>query len=221
MSFIDHLDANNRAIFESLKSPCAIQAYLDSLPYIGEERDRSPLQVMQDRQCHCLDGGLFAALALSQIGYPARIIDLVPEPYTDDDHVLAIFQVEGFYGAVAKSNFSPLRFREPVFRSLRELVMSYFEVFFNIDRLKTLRGYTRPLNLSTYDRYHWQTREDGVAVVTKRLYTMKPVPVVNQAQVARLSLIDERSFHTNMAGVNLDGLYKGPKKDAPSASAGL
>ena len=210
MDFAAHLDARNREMFLGLNSPAEIQAYLDSLPYVGEERNRSPLQVMQDRQCHCLDGGMFGALALSHIGFPPLLVDLVPEPFTDDDHVLAIFKIDGHYGALAKSNFSGLRFREPVFASIRELVMSYFEVFFNVDGLKTLRGYTRPLNLMAFDRFHWQISEDGSAVVTNRLYSLKPIPLVTPAMVARLSPMDERSFRTNMLDVNMDGLYKGP-----------
>lgn len=209
-AFLQALDAPNRAIFASFRAPIDIQAYLDSLPYVGEDRNRSPLAVMQDRQCHCLDGGLLAALALQSIGYPPRIIDLVPEPFTDDDHVLAIFQFNGHYGAVAKSNFSALRYREPVHRSLRELVMTYFEVFFNIDGLKTLRAYTRPLHLDAFDRYAWQTTDAGVEKVSQRLYALQPIPVVTAGMVARLARMDERAFSTNMLGVNMDGLYKGP-----------
>ncbi len=210
MNFIDALDEHNRRIFLAFQSPCDIQAYLDSIPYVGEDRNRSPLQVMQDRQCHCLDGGMLGALALSYLGFPPLLVDLVPEPGTDDDHVLAIYKVEGHYGAVAKSNFSALRFREPVYASLRELVMTYFDVFFNVDGLKTLRGYTRPLNLSAFDRYGWQTSEEGAAVVTRRLYSLKPIPVVTPSMVKRLSPMDERAYRTNMLGVNMDGLYKGP-----------
>ena len=135
---------------------------------------------------------------------------MVPELFTDDDHVLAIFQVNGHYGAVAKSNFSGLRYREPIHRSLRELVMTYFEVFFNIDRLKTLRAYTRPLHLGAFERYHWHTTDEGVERVSQRLYSLQPIPVVSPDMVARLSRMDERAFNTNMQGVNMDGLYKGP-----------
>ncbi len=210
MNFSDNLDPRNREIFLSLDSPLAVQAFLDSLPYVGEERDRCPLQVMQDRQCHCLDGGLFAALALEKLGFPPLLLDLVPEPYTDDDHVLAIFKVDGHYGAVAKSNFSGLRYREPIYRSLRELVMTYFEVFFNVDGLKTMRGYMRPFNLSTFNRFQWQISEEGARAVIKRFYARKAVPVINNAQVSRLAKMDERAYRTNMQGVNIDGLYKGP-----------
>ncbi|HAL17455.1 MAG TPA: hypothetical protein DCP32_12125 [Anaerolineaceae bacterium] len=196
------------SLFRQLKTPPDIQLYLDSLPYIGEELNRSPLRVMRDRQCHCLDGALLAALALEQLGFAARIIDLVPEPETDDDHVLAIFQINDYYGAVAKSNFVGLRYREPIYRSLRELAMSYFEVFFNIKRQKTLRAYTRPLNLAHYDRFDWQATETGVEKVVHALYSLKPVALVDAAQIAGLSLVDKRSYEAGMLGTNLDGLYK-------------
>ena len=85
-------------IFRNLSSPANIQAFLDSIPYIAEELDRSPLRVMTDGQAHCLDGGIFAALALSRLGHRPFILDLVPETGTDDDHVLALFQKNGNWG---------------------------------------------------------------------------------------------------------------------------
>lgn len=206
--FEDFLDPENRRIFTSLKTPYQIQEYLDSIPYVGEELNRSPLRVMQDRQSHCLDGGLFAALVLKKIGYSARIIDLVPEPGIDDDHVLAIFQENGLFGAVAKSNFVGLRFREPVYSSLRELVMTYFDVFFNVDGIKTLRGYTRPIHLDRYDTYHWETEITGVDKIVDRLYSMKMVSVISSEQINKLNLMDRRSYQAGMLGINMDGLYK-------------
>ncbi|MHB8134425.1 MAG: hypothetical protein ACYDH1_09420 [Anaerolineaceae bacterium] len=206
--FEDCLNHENSIIFNSFKTPYQIQEFLDSIPYVGEELNRSPLLVMQDRQCHCLDGGLLAALALRKIGYSARIIDLVPEPGIDDDHVLAIFKINGLYGAVAKSNFVGLRFREPVYSSLRELVMTYFDVFFNVDGIKTLRGYTRPINLDLYDRYNWQTELSGVDKVVDHLYGLKMVSVIKPANINLLNRMDPRSLEAGMMGVNMDGLYK-------------
>src|SRR5688572_30420143 len=92
--FQSRLRADLRAVFLRLDTPFAVQEYLDSMPYIGEERDRSPLNVMLDGQCHCLDGGFLAALALWQIGFKPLLIDIVPEPGKDDDHVLALYQIE-------------------------------------------------------------------------------------------------------------------------------
>ena len=207
-NFYSQLSPENQTIFESLKTPELIQNYLDSIPYVGEELDRSPLMVMEDRQCHCLDGGLLAALALGEIGFQARIIDLVPAPDLDDDHVLAIFQVNGKYGAVAKSNFVGLRYREPIYRSLRELAMSYFEQFYSIDGVKTLRGYTRPIQLSAYDRYDWQSTLSGVKIVTARLYQSASIPLLTAAEADSLCAVDQRSYDAGMLGVNLSGLYQ-------------
>lgn len=208
MEFESQLSQSEREQIARFKSPPDIQNYLDSLAYIGEDRNRTPLSVIRDRQCHCLDGSILAALFLRRLGYPPLLLDMLPEPDTDDDHVLAIFQVNGSYGAVAKSNFVGLRYREPVYRSLRELVMSYFEQFYNINGLKTLRGYTRPLNLSRFDRFDWAVREEGVEKIVKVLYSRAVVPVIDHIQAARLSPIDRRSYEAGMLGVNYDGLYK-------------
>src|SRR6266498_4458314 len=157
-----------------LDTPFAIQEYLDSMPYIGEQRDRSPLNVMLDGQCHCLDGGFFAALALWQIGFKPLLIDIVPDPGKDDDHVLALYQIEGRWGAVAKSNYVNLGFREPVYESLREVVMTYFEHYISADGFKTLRGYTRPMNLSHYPDTAWPWDESATNRLYKQFYKRKP-----------------------------------------------
>ena len=123
-AFQKRLSPSRRRILRSLDSPITIQAYLDRLPYIGEERDRSPLNVMQDGQSHCLDGGLLAALALWRLGHRPMLLDLVPAAGLDDDHVLALFRVDECWGAVAKSNYPGLRYRVAVYRSLGELCRS-------------------------------------------------------------------------------------------------
>jgi hypothetical protein len=208
MSFIDQLSGADEDLIRTFKLPIDIQNFLDSIPYVGENRNRTPLEVVRDRQCHCLDGGLFAAAALRLLGYPPMIMDLVPEPGTDDDHVLAVFKYNQRYGAVAKSNFVGLRFREPVYTSLRELAMSYFEMFYNIEGFKTLRGYTRPLNLTRYDRYEWETSSSGVNAVVERFYAMKSTPLLDEAGIRFLSKVDRRSYEAGMLGVNFEGLYK-------------
>src|SRR5258708_10382675 len=152
--FESHLTSSLLKTFQDLKNPFLIQQYLDAMPYIGEQRDGSPLNVMRDHQSHCSDGGFFAALALWRIGFKPLLVDLVPEPNTDDDHVLAVYQIEGHLGALAKSNYVNLGFREPVFKSLRELAISYFEHFINTHHQKTLRGYTRPFDASQFALKH-------------------------------------------------------------------
>jgi len=205
--FQERLPSELRATFGGLNSPAAIQEYLDGMAYIAEDRDRSPLAVMTDNQAHCLDGGFFAALALRRIGFRPLALDLVPVPGLDDDHVLAVFRVDGFWGAIAKSNFTGLRYREPVYRDLHELTMSYFEDYYTIDRERSLRGYTRPLDLTAFDSTGWMWDEEGVKLVVKRFYRSKPVPLFPQAAAARLTRADERSFKAASLGTDFEWVY--------------
>ena len=202
------LTPDERAVWETLDSPMQIQAFLDQVNYRGEETNRSVVRVLRERQAHCLDGGVFAAAALRRLGHPPVIVDLLPEPGTDDDHVLAIYKSHGHYGALAKSNFAGLRFREPVYRTMRELVMSYFEAYFNLEGQKTLRFYTRPLNLATLDRLHWQTEDAGVDAIERLLPQLRRVALLTPEQAAGLVPVDPRSYQSGMTGTNLDGLYR-------------
>jgi hypothetical protein len=204
--FESRLTHRHSQIFRSLSTPFAIQTYLESLPYIAEELDRSPLRVMTDGQAHCLDGGIFAALALASLGHRPLILDLVPEPGMDDDHVLALFRHQGKWGCIAKSNYAFLRFREPVYRSLRELAMTYFESYTSTKKRKTLRGYTRPLDLSLFPP-DWMWSDAGIVKISRRLYRRKPIPLINPEDAAILSLADERFYQANTLGTNFNWAF--------------
>lgn len=193
--FERRLRAPVRRRWAALTSPAAIQDYLDSMPYIGEQRDRSPLGVLQDHQCHCLDGGFLAALGLWRLGFQPLLIDLVPEPDQDDDHVLALYRVDGAWGAVAKSNYVNLGFREPVHRSLRELAMTYFEHYCSVHQEKTLRGYTRPLDASRYVHLSWAWDEAGANRLYKEHFYGRPaIPLVTPRMASRLNRITDRAY---------------------------
>lgn len=193
--FESRLPQTLRKKFLSLNTPFAIQTYLDSMPYVGEERDRSPLNVMLDNQSHCLDGGFLAALMLWRIGFKPLLIDIVPYPGEDDDHVLALYQIEGRWGALAKSNYVNLGFREPVHKNLRELVMTYFEHYVAIDQKKVLRGYTRPLDASRYVHLNWALDEEGAnKLYYKHFYGRPAVPIVSRSMVKRLSPVTDRNY---------------------------
>lgn len=203
--FKSHLPKNLRSKFKSLDTPFAIQEYLDSMPYIGEKRDRSPLNVMLDGQCHCLDGGFLAALALWRIGFRPLLIDIVPDPGMDDDHVLALFQVDGHWGAVAKSNYVNLGFREPVHRNLRELVMTYFEHYASVHQEKTLRGYTRPLDASRYSHLDWAWDEAGAnQLYYKHFYGRKAISLITARMAKRLNPISDRVYAAETMYTNLN-----------------
>ena len=191
-----------------LDSPPAIQEFLNGIAYSAEPVYRCPASVLRDSKGHCFDGAVLAAAALRRIGFPPRIIDLLPWEGHDDDHVLAVFKVEGGWGAVAKSNFVGLRYRDPVFRSLRELVMSYFEVFFNLAREKTLRAYTVPLNLARFDRRRWTTRDETMEDIATRLDQIRKHEVLAPGMAERLALADPRSFEAGLLGSLPEGLRK-------------
>jgi hypothetical protein len=156
---------------------------------------------------HCFDGALFAAVTLRRLGYPPLIMDMLPNE-RDDDHMLAIYKNKGYWGAIAKSNFVGLRFREPIYRTLRELVMSYFEQFYNLEREKTLRSYTLPLDLRTFDKWSWIMSDESLERIAQGLDRMRKVPVLTQPMISALSLVDERSYRAGLMGANEAGLYK-------------
>jgi hypothetical protein len=202
------LNASQRKIMDSLSNPVKIQAFLDATPYSPENQNRNPFRVMKDNLAHCLDGGLFGALALRRLGYPPLIVDLQPDPGMDDDHVLAIFRKDGCLGAVAKSNFAGLRYREPVYRTMRELVMSYFEDFYNVNGLRTLRYYTVTLDLSRYDRTGWMYDDDGCDVIEEVLKNLHKYRLISPEQGKALHPVDELSYRSGTICTNPDGLYK-------------
>jgi hypothetical protein len=141
----DGFNTSERRVFRRLTTPEKIQRFLDELRYNKEEHGPtcfSPRRVVRENKAHCMEGALFAAAALEFQGFPPLLVDL--EAVRDDDHVLAVFRQRGHWGAIAKSNYAGLRFREPAYRTLRELAMSYFEHYYNDAGEKTLRTYSRP-----------------------------------------------------------------------------
>jgi hypothetical protein len=209
-AFEKSLTRHERKTISGLTTPAKIQAFLDDIPYSGEERYRCPLTVLRDSKGHCFDGALFGAAMLRRLGHPPLILDMLPNA-RDDDHLLALYKRDGHWGAVAKSNFSGLRFREPIYRTLRELVLSYFEQYFNAAGEKTLRSYTVPLNLKAFDKLDWMTSDDNLEAIALRLDEIRKVPVLTRRMVANLSPVDQRSYQAGMLGVNEAGLYKPSK----------
>ena len=187
------------AVFRRLDTPAKIQRFLDGLAYNKEHGGptcRSPRRVLRDRTAQCMEGALFAAAALRVLGYPPLLLDL--EAVRDDDHVLAIFQHRGHWGAVAKSNYSGLRYREPVYRTLRELAMSYFEHYYNLRKEKTLRTYSRPVNLRRFDARNWMTAEEDIWFVPEYLTTISHTSLLREP--CQLGRVDDRLFAAGLVG---------------------
>jgi hypothetical protein len=176
----------------SLKGPYGIQRLLDDMPYHLEDTAWSPRRVLRENTSHCYEGALFAAAALRMNGYAPLIWDLEAE--RDTDHVIAIYRIDGCWGAVAKSNFTGCRFREPVYRSLRELAMSYFNIYHNLRGERTLRTFSRPVHMKRFDHLNWMTTEKPVWFVAEYLLKIPHTRLLTDKQVKRLHRVDRRLF---------------------------
>jgi hypothetical protein len=189
------------SLLRSLSPEWRIQEFLDGLAYDTKGGScRSPRRVIRDRECQCMDGALFAAAALRVQGRPPLILDLEADFDLDDDHVLAVFRGPHGWGAIARSNYSGLRFREPFFRTTRELVMSYYESYFNLRRDKTLRRYSRPVNLKRFDRIDWMTSESDLWEIPEYLVDVPHVRIAPPRALARASKVDRRMFAAGLVG---------------------
>jgi len=192
------LTARESELLKSLTTPWKIQDFLNSLPYnIEPDGDtcRSPRRVMRDRTAHCFEAALFAAAALRINGWPPLILDLVA--VRDTDHVIAVYRIDGCWGAIAQSNYSGLRFREPIYRTVRELAVSYFEDYYNPMGEKTLREYSRPVNLSRFDPMGWMTAEEDVWAIAEYLVD---IPHTAMFRSTRRMYADRRLIDAGLVG---------------------
>lgn len=187
----------------SLKTPVGVQRFLDEIPYHLALTAWSPRIVLRKRTAHCLEGAIFAAAALRVLGYPPLLLDL--EAVNDTDHVIAVYKMRGHWGAVAKSNFTGCRYREPIYRTLRELALSYFHIYFNLRGERTLRRYSRPVNLTRFDDDEWMTSEEDIWEVPNYLCDIPHTPLLRPAQIKRLTRVDSRSVRGEMVGYRRQG----------------
>src|SRR5450631_545586 len=182
----------------SFKDPYGVQRFLDDTPYHLADTAWSPRRVLRERTSHCLEGAVFAAAALRALGLPPLLVDL--EAQNDTDHVLAVYRMKGHWGAVAQSNYSGCRYREPVYRTLRELAMSYFNVYFNMRRERTLRTFSRPVNLARFDAQHWMTTEKPIWFIVTYLFEIPHTKLLRPGTVKQLHRVDERLFKSETLG---------------------
>ena len=126
-------------------------------------------------------------------GHQPLLMDL-KTTHDDIDHIVALFRVNGFWGGITKTNHAVLRYREPVYRTLRELALSYFEVYFNLRGERTLRTFSRPVDMRRFDHLDWMTTEKPVWFVAEYLLTISHTRLISRAQAKRLHRLDGRSF---------------------------
>lgn len=174
-------------ILNALDTPKKIQDFLEKMPNNTEpEGDTclSPRRVLQENRAHCIEGALLAAVALRIHGQKPLVVDMTAARF-DADHVIAVFQSSGYWGAISKTNHGVLRYREPVYESVRELVMSYFHEYFdNETGRKSLRSYSLPVDLSIFDDRGWMTSPENLWYIARHIDKVPHFPIVNRKQIA-------------------------------------
>lgn len=198
MSLDAFTPAELRAL-RKLRNPAGIQRFLDEIPYHIATTAYSPRRVLREKTAHCLEGAIFAAAALRALGRPPLVLDL--EADDDTDHVIAVYRENGAWGSIASSNYATCRGRSPVYRTLRELALSYFEGYFNLRKHKSLRRFSRPVNLARFDKLGWMTAEKGVWFIVDHLFTIPHTELLTPKMKKALPLrVDERSFQSGLVG---------------------
>ena len=182
----------------SLKTPHGIQRFLDDMPYHLADTAWSPRRILRENTSHCFEGATLAAAALRAIGFPPLVIDLEAEH--DTDHVVAVYRINGHWGAIAKSNYTGCRYREPVYRTLRELALSYFDVYFNLRRERSLRTFSRPVSLTRFDPHDWMTTNEHLWFIAEYLFTIRHHSLLRPGMAKRLHRLDDRSFRAGCLG---------------------
>ena len=188
------LNDEELAIFKKLNNPVKIQNFLNKIPVNFEENGDtclSPRMVLRQNKCHCMEGAMFGALALriNNIGHPL-IVDLTASR-NDFDHVIAVFTTNGKWGALSKTNHAILRYREPVYDSIRELVMSFFHEYMNDDGRKTLRSFSMPVDLTRFDDKNWVIDEEDIWYIPQHLADVEHFQILDRKQIAGLKKADE------------------------------
>lgn len=176
------LSADELAILKQLSTPQKIQDYLDGLPQNFEKNGEtylSPRRVLREQKAHCIEGALLAAVALWLQGERPLLLDLKTiDIEIDSDHVVALYKKNGYWGAISKTNHAVLRYRDPIYKTVRELALSYFhEYFLTTDGKKTLRSYSRPVSLKKFG-IKWITSEEDLSHIAEALDTVTHFPLI-------------------------------------------
>jgi hypothetical protein len=205
------LDLNEKeiSILKSLNTPKKIQDFLNQMPINFEEGGdtcMSPRMVLRENKSHCIEGAMLAATALRLNGEKPLVVDMTATK-DDFDHVICVFNRNGMWGCISKTNHAVLRYREPIYKSIRELIMSFFHEYSDDFGKKTLRSYSLPVDLSQFDNLNWMASEEDVWFVPDYLAKVKHFPILNLSQIRGLRKTDELEIK---AGKLLDWEKKEP-----------
>jgi hypothetical protein len=180
------------AALERLSTPQKIQAFVNAIPInheIGGETVLSVQEVLRQRRAHCIEGAMFAAAALWVHGEPPLVMHLDCHE-SDFPHVITLFRRHGAWGAISKTNGAPLRYRDPIYRTLRELALSYFHEYSNRRGHKTLRSYSTSFDMRRLDPGDWITSKKSCWVAHDRITDLRHFPLISKRQEKLLSKRD-------------------------------
>ncbi len=210
----DTLSPAERRVFAKLSTPKKIQDFLDTLPvnFEGGEKILSPRRVLRTGKAHCIEGALLAAAALAYHGASPLLLDFQTIP-ADEDHVIAVFKQNGLWGAISKTNHSVIRWRDPVYRSTRELAMSYFHEYLMWNGKKSLRAFsTKPFDLSRYKPERWVTTDKDLGWLAGDLDWAPHSPAVPKKSLAHL----RKASSIELSAMKLTEWKKSKKKKIAS-----
>jgi hypothetical protein len=194
-----------RRILNGLRTPSHIQNFLDELPYDEKGGASSPRVVLRENKAQCYSGALFAAAALRELGFAPRLLWF--DAVSDDGHCLALFERGGLWGSVAKSNFTTIRSREPVYPYL-SLGLSYFDGYFNAYGKRTMRAFTVPIELEPFEARGWRFAEDSMLYVDDAIDTAERAWRLPRGSVKRISRVSEPLRNAGLLGANPKGLWR-------------
>lgn len=187
------LDKEEVKILKQLNTSSKIQDFINKVPMNFETRGEtcfSPRMVLKENKAHCMEGALFAAAVLRLQGQKPLVMDLEATK-KDFDHVIALFQRNRHWGAISKTNHAVLRYREPVYKSIRELAMSFFHEYFDDNGKKNLRSYSLPVNLARFDNINWIASDEHLWEIPEYLASIKHFPILTRSQIFQLRKADK------------------------------
>lgn len=173
------------SLFRKLNTPQKIQDFLETLEVNFGDTNMSPKKVLEKNKAHCLEGAMLAAAVLRFHGHQPLILDLKTTK-NDDDHVIAVFKKDGHWGALSKTNHAILRYRDSIFKTVRELVLSFFSEYFLENGRKTLRSYSKPVNLARFDRFNWMVSEKNLYPIAEYIDNVPHQKILTSKMISNL-----------------------------------
>jgi hypothetical protein len=197
--------ARERRILDGLRTPAHIQQFLDELDYDEKGGADSPRMVMRMGKAQCFSGVLFACAALRELGHPPRLMYI--DAASDDGHCLALYELGGLWGAIAKSNFTTLRSREAIYPYLA-LGLSYFEGFFNVYGKRTMRSFTIPVELETFESRGWRFSERKLLYIDRAIDRTPKAWVLPRRTIKQVSKVGTLLRNAGLLGSKPEGLWR-------------